>query len=120
MSQSSHTQAQLAGKSIRVAFVERFGEEAAALIEAAASEHANGSNSGNKGSDPFKWALCICIGYQCCEVDGYRAHHGITVSWAEIDQWIKDNARLDLHDGDVDYLAALAGAYKKYMPKAAA
>jgi len=97
--------------SIREAFADRFGEGEAAKIEAAAEMHANGVNDGNKGSDPFKWAIAICIGYQCTEIDSYRAHHGITADHDEIKAWVYEHADLATHDGDVDYLTAFVGGY---------
>lgn len=102
--------------SIRKAFVKKFGEDQAKAIEAAAQGHANGVNDGSRGSDPFKWALLIAIGYQCIELDDYRSYHGITAPWAEVKQWMIDHAKLDEHDGDVDYLTAFSGGYDEYMP----
>jgi hypothetical protein len=102
--------------SIREAFAEKFGEDQAQLIEAAAESHANGVNSENRGSDPFKWALLIAIGYQCAEIDSYRDYHGITAPWTDVKQWMIDHGDLGSHDGDGDYLAALAGSYGEYMP----
>lgn len=101
--------------SIRKAFEERFGADQAEAIYTAAIEHSNGINNKNKGSDPFKWALCIALGYQCMEVEEYREYHGITAPWKEVKQWIKDNAELSTHDGSFDYLAALAGVYNEYV-----
>lgn len=97
--------------SIRDAFVARFGEDAACAIEDAAVEHRNGVNDCNLGSDPFKWALLICIGYDCISREEYRAYHGITVGWLELCEWITAEADLGSHDGDCDYLALLSGAY---------
>lgn len=102
--------------SIREAFVAKFGEDQAAAIEAAANEHANGVNDQNKGTDPFKWALLIAIGYQCAEKASYREYHGIAAPWDEVKQWMKDHADLASHDGDCDYLSLLAGSYNEYMP----
>lgn len=66
--------------TIRTAFEKRFGVADAEAIWQAALRHANGINDGNKGDDPFKWAILICIGYQCMEVPGYRDEHEITAS----------------------------------------
>jgi hypothetical protein len=103
------------GVSIRESFVERFGADQAVAVFRAAEEHGNGINNGNLGTDPFKWAITICLGYECMSKEGYREHHGITASWDEIDQWIKDEADLASHDGDMDYLALFAGVYKDYI-----
>lgn len=100
--------------TIRTAFAQRFGEDQAEAIYRAAVSHKNGVHD-NEGSDPFKWALCICIGYQCMEEEPYRADHGITADWEEIQQWIKDHADLASHDGDVDLLAAVCGKYNEYI-----
>lgn len=99
----------------RDSFVARFGEDQAAALEAAAEGHGNGINGTRKGSDPFRWAVAIAIGYQCAKVDSYRAHHRITAPWPEIQQWIKDEGDLANHDGDVDYLALFAGTYEEYV-----
>lgn len=101
--------------SIRDSFVARFGEDQAAAIEAAADEHANGINDSNKGSDPFKWAVSLVIGYECASKDRYRKYHGITAPWDEVHDWIKTDADLASHDGDVDYLALVCGSYNEYM-----
>jgi hypothetical protein len=100
---------------LREKFVTRFNEEDAKAIEAAANMHENGVHN-NPGSDPFRWAICICIGFECMSKDSYREYHGIKSPWTEIHQWIKDEANLSEHDGDVDYLGAMAGAYNEYMP----
>lgn len=104
-------------KSIRASFVRKFGEDQASAIECAASGHANGINSANRGDDEFKWAILICIGYQCFEVDRYRDHHGITASCADIEAWIKRSGKLASHNGDSDYLALFTGCYNKFMPR---
>ena len=103
--------------TIRDAFVSAFGGDDARKLEIAALEH---ENHDNKGSDPFKWTLLICLGYQCMEVDRYRKHHGIeTPPWADLRQWIIDHADLGTHDGDFDYIGAYAGAYNDFIkPKA--
>lgn len=105
--------------STRKSFVAHFGSDQAAAIEDAADSHKNGIHD-SKGSDPFRWAIVICIGHQCMEVDGYREHHGITAPWEEIEAWIKEHGDLANHDGDSDYLALFAGVYTKYMPSAEA
>jgi hypothetical protein len=102
--------------SIRHAFAERFGDDQAEAIYAAAREHRNGVHD-NEGSDPFKWALLICIGFECMSSDAYRGGHGITAPWDEIKQWIKDHADLASHDGDCDYITMFTGGYDEYMPQ---
>jgi hypothetical protein len=104
-------------KSIKELFITDFGEEEAGRIEKAAIGHGNGINDTNKGNDPFKWALLICLGYECMEKEKYRKHHGIITPWPELKAWIKKNAHLETHNGDCDYLALFAGTYNEYMPE---
>lgn len=52
-----------------------------------ATEHKNGVHD-NPGSDFFKWALCICIGYECMEKEDYRNHHGTVTPWEDLKKWI--------------------------------
>ena len=103
--------------SVRTKFVKRFGEKEAALIEAAAEGHGNGVNNTNRGSDPFKWALLICIGYECMSKDAYRCHHRITTPWVDLKQWIIDHAELGSHDGDSDYLTLFCGGYNEFISR---
>jgi hypothetical protein len=105
--------------SCRQSFVEHFGENNAVAVERAAAEHANGPNSTRLGSDPFRWAITICIGYQCMEVDGYRRYHGFNADWPAVKEWIKRHGNLAQHDGDVDYIALLAGVYNEYAREVA-
>lgn len=102
---------------VRALFVERFGESQALVIEIAAESHANGVNSENRGDDHFKWALLICIGFDCMLEESFRDHHGITVPWTELKPWIISFAELGSHKGDVDYLAMLAGYYDDFIQK---
>jgi hypothetical protein len=103
-------------ESVRKSFVEQFGEEQAQRIEEAAYGHKNGAHD-HMGSDPFKWAILICIGYECFTEDDYRMEHRITAPAQEIKEWAKKNGNLDTHDGDVDFLALFDGSYDEYMPK---
>ena len=102
--------------SVRDHFVSAFGEDLAQKIEASANYHANDVNSKNRGSDPFKWALLICIGYECCSKKQFRQYHGILTPWEDIRGWIKEHGDLATHNGDCDYLALLSGAYNEFMP----
>jgi len=81
----------------------------------AALSHANGINSTNKGSDPFRWALTIVIGYQC--VEKYAKYHNIKVPFNEFKKWVIENAELHEHDGDIDWLALAAGVYQEFFPE---
>lgn len=98
--------------SVRASFVARFGEECAVQIETAAVYH-RGSNR-YKGSDPFKWALLICIGYNC--VGAYRVDHGITIDASDFTDWCIMYGELGSHDGDCNYIALASGDYDIYMP----
>ena len=102
----------------RTLFAAQFGDEQAEAIQSAAEGHKNGVHD-RYGSDKFKWALTICIGHECFTNDSYRAEHGITAPVDEVKQWIKDEADLASHDGDFDFLAAMAGAYEEYLPERA-
>ena len=102
-------------QSVRTSFVSAFGEAQAKAIELAAEEHKNGVHD-RPGSDPFKWAVAICIGYECISKESFRTYYGITVPWSELKRWIIEDANLASHDGDVDYLGALIGVYNEYMP----
>lgn len=98
--------------SVRVAFVEAFGEANAAAVENAARGHMNGIHD-NQGSDPFRWAIAICIGNEC--LGRYAEDHGITATPEELRAWVLEHGDLASHDGDVDYLALLAGAYDGWV-----
>jgi hypothetical protein len=103
----------------RALFAARFGEEQADQLQAAAESHKNGVHDVT-GSDPFRWAVIIALGYQCAEVGGYRDHHGITAPWGDIEAWLKEPEQrewLASHDGDMDYLSLMAGTYNAYMPE---
>ena len=101
--------------SVRESFVEHFGEEEAARVEAASRSHRDAHCAHKEGSDPFKYHICICIGFQCMDV--HRGGHGFVASWEELKAWIKEHGELASHDGDVDYLALFCGAYNEFMPK---
>ena len=98
--------------SIRAAFVDRFGEDNATAIEAAANEHKNGVHD-SPGSDPFKWALLIAIGYEC--VTRYADYHHVTADQDELREWCLEHADLASHDGDCDFLAMIVGAYAGWV-----
>lgn len=98
---------------IRGKFVERFGEDDAKAIEAAAEQHSNGSNSERKGSDAFRWALLIAIGWEC--ISRFRGDHGIKLDTEELREWCKDHADFGSHNGDCDYLSLMSGEYENWM-----
>lgn len=103
-------------KSIREKFVRKFGETEAKNIEIAAESHKNGIHD-KLGSDPFKWALLICIGFQCMEVERFRKYHNIMTPWLDLKAWIKRNGKLSTHDGDCDFISLFAGIYDDFIPK---
>jgi hypothetical protein len=98
----------------RTAYVEAFGEAQAAALEAAAAMHKNGIHD-EQGSDPFRWAVAIAIGYEC--VEKYADSHDITVTQDQFLVWVREHGDLEHHDGDSDVLALFTGVYQKYMPK---
>jgi hypothetical protein len=102
--------------STREKFVEKFGEEQAKRVYDAAVEHKNGLHD-REGSDPFRWAIAICIGFECLSEERYRKSHGITVPWEDIKRWIIEEGDLKNHDGDVDYLALCVGGYNEFVPE---
>lgn len=100
--------------AVREAFVADFGETEAAAVEAAAESHKNGVHD-KPGSDYFRWALAIAIGYECMSKDSYREHHGISVEWSVLRPWIRDHGDLANHDGDSDYLSVFTGTYNYFV-----
>lgn len=103
--------------SIRAAFVEAFTEADAAAIEQAAREHRNGVHD-EPGSDPFKWAITICVGHEC--LTRFREHHGITADADDVKAWVYEHGDLASHDGDIDYLCAFLGGYDGWVKAPAA
>ena len=108
--------------STRDSFVRRFGEADADRIAAAAEEH-DWAMTGvysleprGKGSDPFRWAIAIAIGYECMSSDQYRTYHGIEATWPELRAWIIEDGDLASHDGGFDHMAMFVGAYNEFMP----
>ena len=101
--------------SVRKSYVKFFGEEQARILEQAAEGHDNEVHS-RRGSDPFKWAVLICIGYQC--VEKYAEEHKITVPFKKFKWWCREHGELGTHDGDCDYLTMFVGGYNEYVKKA--
>jgi len=106
-------------KSIKEKFIKKFGVELANKIEEAADTHSNDLffNMENKGSDPFKWALIVCISNQCLEEDEFRKFHNIPLkpSWDEIKNWLKKHGELGDYDGDIDFLSLFCGVYNEFV-----
>ena len=100
--------------STKDSFIAQFGAEEAERIMCAAEMHMNGIHD-EAGTDVFRWAILICIGYECMEIEHYRNYHNITTPWQELKEWIKTYANITSHDGDVDYLAFAAGAYDEFL-----
>jgi hypothetical protein len=99
--------------TVRDGFVKRFGEENASAVERAAEKHCNGVNDQKRGSDPFKWACLIVIGYEC--ISRFREYHKIDINPVSFKQWCIEDGNLGEHDGDVDYLSLFAGVYGDYV-----
>lgn len=101
--------------SVRESFVEIFGKEQAHRIELAANEHSNDVNSTSKGADPFKWAVLVCIGYECVSRPSFAQYHQITIGQDKFKEWCLEHGELGTHDGDSDYLALFCGTYEPYL-----
>lgn len=98
-------------------FIKDWGKELADKVKEAAESHRNEVNGKNIG-EYFKWALLICIGYQCLEIPEYREYHNIpNLNWNKMKKWIRDNAELGTYQGDCDYLSIFSGKYNYFMPK---
>jgi hypothetical protein len=97
--------------TLRENFIEHFGEHDADLIEKCAKEHMPDKYL---GSDPFKGALVIAIGFECFTNQTYNEHHGFETNGDEIKEWLKKNKILENYDGDIDEAANAAGAYERY------
>lgn len=93
-------------------FAAQFGEQQADAILSAALAHNNEVHN-DPGSDHFRWAIAIVIGWEC--VSRFAEHHKITVSQDEFKQFVLDEADLGHHDGDVDYLGLFVGVYQEYI-----
>jgi len=100
--------------TIRTAFVEHFSEDIATSIEQAAESHKNGVHD-NAGSDYFRWALLICIGHEC--VTRFREDHSLeALDPEELGTWCRVHKdELQAHDGDVDYISLMTGAYNYWL-----
>lgn len=95
------------------AFMARFGTDNTDAVMSAAIEHNNGIHN-NPGSDIFRWAIAICIGYDC--FGSYAArYHGITVAQDEVKRFCLELGGLGTHDGDVDYLGLMSGSYNEWI-----
>ncbi len=102
---------------IREAFVERFGEDQALLIEIAASEHCASLPHSEPGheSDRFQNALLICIGHECWTHPDYAKHHGFKEP-GSIDAWVIEHGDLANYKGEPpDYTSFYLGRYNKYV-----
>lgn len=91
-------------------FAERFGKDEADAIVMAARQHAS---TDNPGSDEFRWAITIVIGWDC--VSCFAEHHGITISNDDFISWVKENADIKNHDGDFDILGGVCGCYNQFL-----
>jgi hypothetical protein len=114
----------------REAFVERFGEPAAAAIEAAAEFHQTvlgggtvrwprigGSGYDDHGDDPFLFALISAIEDACISDDENRQWHGLdAVEPAEFLAWMREGERVKSYGGSVDFLALATGAFEPFLP----
>lgn len=104
-------------KTLREMFVEKFGEEQTAKVEAAAEMHdfAYRSEEQNKGSDAFRWVLVWVIGFECVSKPNYAKWHGIEIDPEQFRQWVYEHAELEKHNGAWDNMAMVSGAYKGFI-----
>ena len=94
-------------------FAERFGAENVAAIIAAAHSHDNGLHD-NPGSDEFRWALLIGLGFEC--MSKFQYSHGITAPWRQVDDWMRARPEwFSEHDGDTDTVSLFCGVYNEYV-----
>lgn len=106
--------------SLRDQFVAEFGEPAAVALEKACDGHMAEAGSlhanDDRGSEPFRYVLLACIGYQCLVIERFRQHHDIRPSKESLQSWIVENAKLEEHVGDLpDYLAMVVGAFNPWL-----
>lgn len=100
----------------RMEFVLKFGEEQANAIEEAARSH-NGdtivrlSNS----NDYFLACLLRCIDFRCIEEERFRNHHGITVPYEDIKNWVLEKDRFASFEGEIPPLPLLTGRYDSWL-----
>lgn len=106
----------------RTSFESKFGKDEAEKIFNAACEHRDGGRGyvamPGPGSDEFRWAILITLGYECLTL--YAKAHGINTPYSEIEAWLKEPEQrqwLSEHDGDYDVLAMFAGVYNEFMPE---
>jgi len=102
--------------SVRESFVEHFGEDQARAIEAACALHKAESihSKDGMGDDPFKYAVLMCIGYNCVK---YGKSHGITISPTDFKRWCLEHGDLASYKGPIpDYISLFAGVYDEYFP----
>lgn len=86
-------------------FDQEFGEGEAAKLIAHCHTHDNGIHD-KPGSDEFRWAIMIALGFNCAKYD--------IGNFTEEKLWdfcLKNKEYLLQHDGDVDFLALFCGAY---------
>ncbi len=95
-------------------FAEKFDKTNALKIVYAAEEHEPLTYASCRGNDPFKWALLMCIAFQCIEVPEYADYHGFTFDLVEVRKWIKENVDFSDYDGDLGPLSLAAGVFAQY------
>lgn len=95
--------------TLRESFIKQFGESNAFAVQRAAESHKNGIHD-RYGSDPFRWAILICLGHEC--LSRFQEEHGISLDYEQFRSWLIDHAsEFAEYDGDVDYVALMVGVY---------
>jgi hypothetical protein len=108
----------MTSETVRLSFVQHFGEEAAVKIEEASLGHQNDDPmnhaNDNWGDDPFQYHLMNAISHEC--LGRWAKWHGIDLDEAEVKRWCLEYGNLHDYNGDVpDYIAFFAGAYGPWI-----
>lgn len=70
-----------------------------------------------RGSDPFRDCIVICIGHECMTRPEFRDEHGILPDPGALKSWARAHADIEHHDGPIDYLALVTGAYEEWIER---
>lgn len=124
---------------LRKKFVEVFGEWDASLLEEACDMHIHAKSNDpliafvaglfgdspenhekdDRGSDPFRYVILTCLGYECVTNDGYRRAHALTLDPFEFMKWCITEADLESFDGDQpDHLAMAITQLTRFQQQA--
>lgn len=102
----------------RASFIEHFGEEQAAAIEAAAASHEGETITKLIGTDRFVCCLLRCIDFECVSREEFREHHGITAPLEALQRWSRKEQILSHFKGDIPVFSLFAGAFNPWIDEA--